>query len=223
MPSICSAIGTTGFGQWIWYRSITSTPSRSALLRPCFSTSTRVGAIGSTLVARNASLRRPPSARPTMRLRVRRARRSRRCRQVHAEVERALQDPRRPRCRRTRRRSPSPSTRTATCRARSPQTRAPLTSTKRIAAAYVQIVADPSAGPCVRCSSRPAIRKRASRENAKSGADALFLDIEEPRTPCPEDDARARPRARPRVPRRPRRPGRAHPSTSCACSRSRRG
>src|SRR4029077_12786118 len=24
-------------------------------------------------------------------------------------------------------------------------------------------------------------------ENAKSGADALFLDIEEPRTPCPEE------------------------------------
>ena len=29
MPSICGEIGTTGFGQWIWYRSMTSTPSRA--------------------------------------------------------------------------------------------------------------------------------------------------------------------------------------------------
>ena len=39
---------------------------------------------------------------------------------------------------------------------------------------------------CARSCSRPAIKKTRIAENAKSGADALFLDLEEPRTPCPE-------------------------------------
>ena len=46
----------------------------------------------------------------------------------------------------------------------------------------------------------PGDQERRIAENVKSGADALFLDIEEPRTPCPEA-TRVRPWARPRIPR----------------------
>ena len=60
-------------------------------------------------------------------------------------------------------------------------------------------------------------------ENAKSGADALFLDIEEPRTPCPESTrVRARGLVREFLDDAPTGPGRTR-STSCACSPSRRG
>ena len=60
-------------------------------------------------------------------------------------------------------------------------------------------------------------------ENAKSGADALFLDIEEPRTPCPESvRVRARGLVREFLDTAPTGPG-DPASTSCACSPSRRG
>ncbi len=59
-------------------------------------------------------------------------------------------------------------------------------------------------------------------ENAKSGADALFLDLEEPRTPCPESvRVRARGLVREFLDDAPT--ARAIPCTSCACSPSRRG
>ena len=59
-------------------------------------------------------------------------------------------------------------------------------------------------------------------ENAKSGADALFLDLEEPRTPCPESmRVRARGLVREFLDDAPTGPGRSG-RTSCACSRSRR-
>ena len=60
-------------------------------------------------------------------------------------------------------------------------------------------------------------------ENAKSGADALFLDLEEPRTPCPESvRVRARGLVREFLDRRTDRP-RAIRCTSCGSNRSRRG
>ena len=58
-------------------------------------------------------------------------------------------------------------------------------------------------------------------ENAKSGADALFLDLEEPRTPCPES-TRVRPVGSSASSSTPRRPAPATRSTSCGCNRSRR-
>ncbi len=67
MPRICSAIGTTGFGQWIWYRSSLCTPRRVALARPCFSMTLASGITGSIFVARKTSSLRCAIARPTMR------------------------------------------------------------------------------------------------------------------------------------------------------------
>ena len=61
-------------------------------------------------------------------------------------------------------------------------------------------------------------------ENAKSGADALFLDIEEPRTPCPEATrVHARGLVREFLDSAPPTGPGARRSTSCACSPSRRG
>ena len=78
-PPSARRSGTTGFGQWIWYRSIMSTPSRSALLRPCFSTCEAVGVTGNTL-SRGTRRRGGRDRAADDASRTRRARRPRRCR-----------------------------------------------------------------------------------------------------------------------------------------------
>ena len=66
MPAICDASGTAGFGQCSWYRSMRSTPSRSADSRAWSTTVDAVGIVGVIFVATNASARRPAIVRPTI-------------------------------------------------------------------------------------------------------------------------------------------------------------
>jgi hypothetical protein len=63
MPAMVERWGTSGVGQWTWYRSMRSVPSRARLPRAAAATRSRVGQVGATLEASTTDSRAAGSAR----------------------------------------------------------------------------------------------------------------------------------------------------------------
>ncbi len=63
MPAMVELCGTSGFGQWTWYRSRWSVPSRARLAWAAALTRSLVGQLGVTLLASTTDSRASGAAR----------------------------------------------------------------------------------------------------------------------------------------------------------------